>query len=151
MIENVNDAQSEIINKEESNTDEQEVIEVLENESSTQSVDFETKNDQVAKGTLEFDIYFQTPLSEVKGMNLLLKRDGKELGNFICNELSGEFGNFTYTIETLNSTRQLSQDEDIYFVHVTINGLETGNYEALLTADGYQTTVIPNINLDKYS
>ena len=84
-------------------------------------------------------------------MNLLLKRDGKELGNFSLDQLSGEFGKFTYTIETLNSTRQLSQDEDIYFVHVTINGLETGNYEAVLTADGYQTTVIPNINLDKYS
>lgn len=151
VIENVTDAQPELSTEEESNTDEQEAIQVLENESSTQSVDFETKNDHVAKGTLEFDIYFQTPLSEVKGMNLLLKRDGKELGNFSLDQLSGEFGNFTYTIETLNSTRQLSQDEDIYFVHVTINGLETGNYEAVLTADGYQTTVIPNINLDKYS
>ena len=134
VIENVTDAQPELSTEEESNTDEQEAIQVLENESSTQSVDFETKNDHVAKGTLEFDIYFQTPLSEVKGMNLLLKRDGKELGNFSLDQLSGEFGKFTYTIETLNSTRQLSQDEDIYFVHVTINGLETGNYEAVLTA-----------------
>ena len=75
VIENVTDAQPELSTEEESNTDEQEAIQVLENESSTQSVDFETKNDHVAKGTLEFDIYFQTPLSEVKGMNLLLKRD----------------------------------------------------------------------------
>ena len=151
VIENVNDVQPETSTEEESNTDGQEEIQVLENESSSQSVDFETKMDQIAKGTLEFDIYFQTPLSEVKGMNLLLKRDGKELISFGLDQLSGEFGNFTYTIEILNSKRQLSQDEDIYFVHVTINGLETGNYEAVLTADGYHTTVIPNINLDKYS
>lgn len=151
VIENVNDVQPETSTEEESNTDGQEEIQVLENESSSQSVDFETKMDQIAKGTLEFDIYFQTPLSEVKGMNLLLKRDGKELISFSLDQLSGEFGNFTYTIEILNSKRQLSQDEDIYFVHVTINGLETGNYEAVLTADGYHTTVIPNINLDKYS
>lgn len=151
VIENVNDVQPETSTEEESNTDGQEEIQVLENESSSQSVDFETKMDQIAKGTLEFDIYFQTPLSEVKGMNLLLKRDGKELISFSLDQLSGEFGNFTYTVEILNSKRQLSQDEDIYFVHVTINGLETGNYEAVLTADGYHTTVIPNINLDKYS
>lgn len=53
----------------------------VETEISNQTTVFETKNNKVATGTLEFDIYFPTPLSQIKGINLTLKKMDMRLEN----------------------------------------------------------------------
>ena len=123
----------------------------VETEISNQTTVFETKNNKVATGTLEFDIYFPTPLSQIKGINLTLKKDGHEIGKLSLEQLSGTIGQSDYTIEKMNSKRELLEDGDVYFLHISIHDLEIGMYEAELTGGGYQATVIPNISLDKYS
>lgn len=123
----------------------------LENIDSNQMTTFEAKNDITSKGTLEFDISFPTPLSNIKGMHLSLKKDGKEVGKLSLDQSSGTPEQLNYTVEKLNSKREPLQDGEIYFIHVSLHDLEVGTYEAELTGDGYQTTVIPSITLDKYS
>ncbi len=123
----------------------------LENSDSNQMTIFEAKNNITSTGTLEFDIYFPTPLSDSKGLNLSLKKDGQEVGNLSLEQSSGTEAKLNYTVEKLNSKREPLQDGEIYFIHVSLHDLEVGTYEAELSGVGYQKTVIPSIALDKYS
>lgn len=87
--------------------------------------------------------------------SLKLSKREQEIG--VITDLSVEEGTFsngaTYKIETLNSKKLPleSGDNDIYFLHITIEKLELGTYSAEITAESYVDTTVENIEIMDFS
>lgn len=148
-----------ILNSEQSSELNSEASEVDSKESEQQELS--KSNDstylQSAKryGKLEFDMNFVMPISNTDSMKLKISKENQEIG--VITDLSVEEGTFsngaTYKIETLNSKKLPleSGDNDIYFLHITIEKLELGTYSAEITAESYVDTTVENIEIMDFS
>ncbi|MDU7455750.1 dockerin type I domain-containing protein, partial [Clostridium saudiense] len=148
-----------ILNSEQSSELNSEASEVDSKESEQQELS--KSNDstylQSAKryGKLEFDMNFAMPISNTDSMKLKISKENQEIG--VITDLSVEEGTFsngaTYKIETLNSKKLPleSGDNDIYFLHITIEKLELGTYSAEITAESYVDTTVENIEIMDFS
>lgn len=134
-----------------------EALETPATESVTSEVEetltIDKKENQQLSGTLEFETYFPTPVTNLKDFSLALQKDGQTLGDIDLAKETGTVGEYTYTIEKYDSKRQPIEvaNENIYFVRVVIEKLEVGQYSAQMTGAGYQPVSISTINLSQYS
>lgn len=138
----VEDEESNNINK----------IEVNENESENKDNSFENIK---SYGKLEFDINFSMPIINTNSINISLFNENKNIGQI--SDLSIEEGTLdsgvTYKIEKLNSKKEPLEDgeDDIYFLHVTVEKLELGTYSAEIKSEGYIDTTVESIEIKDFS
>ena len=82
-------------------------------------------------------------------------KEGTKVGTISkINDINGTFDNgASYKIEKLNSKKQPLGDgqNDVYFLHVIIEGLELGVYSAEINGEGYIDTKVDNIEIINYS
>ena len=112
---------------------------------------------QKSLGKLELDINFPMPIVNLEKANMKfsLFRDGVKVGEL--SDLSKDEGTLdngvTYKIEKLNSIKKPLKDgeNNIYFLHVTFNELELGNYSVEVSGDSYLDTKVDDIEIINYS
>ena len=107
-------------------------------------------------GKLEVDINFAIPIlnTSENDMKLTLKGNGNGVDTEIS--LSTDSGvtksGTTYTIEKLDSTkRAIESGGEISFIRIIFDKLEIGEYSIELSASGYKTVLVDNIDITKYS
>ena len=106
-------------------------------------------------GKLEFDISFPMPILGLDSIDITINKDNEKVAQLSnITELEGTLENgATYTIEKLNSKKQALEDgqEDVYYLHITIEKLELGTYSADINAEGYIETKVDDIEIKDYS
>lgn len=105
-------------------------------------------------GKLEVDINFATPIinSSQNDMKLVLRgNQTQEEVSLATNSGTTKSGKI-YTIERLNSSKNpIKEGEMVSFIRVIFENLELGNYSFDLSASGYKTATVDNIDITNYS
>lgn len=106
-------------------------------------------------GKLEFDINFPMPILSLDSLDITINKDNVKVAEISnITQLEGTLDNgATYKIEKLNSKKQALEDgqEDIYYLHITIEKLELGTYSAEINAESYIETKVDNIEIKDFS
>ena len=140
------------------NNDEKESV--VDDLSSTNSDNMQEKESAEAEnvkslGKLEFDINFPMPILSLDSIDIIINKDNKKIAQISnITELQGTLDNgITYTIEKLNSNKAALEDgqEDIYYLHITVENLELGTYSTEIKAEGYLQTNVDNIEIKDFS
>lgn len=151
--ENTSSAEQESTNNSEISVEADEAEE-LQDENSKMEKATESENIK-SYGKLEFDINFPMPILGLDSLDIKINKDNvkvEEISNIT--ELQGTLENgATYTIEKLNSKKQALEDgeENVYYLHITIEKLELGTYSADISAAGYISTKVDNIEIKDFS
>ncbi|WP_195939948.1 M60 family metallopeptidase [Romboutsia sp. 1001713B170131_170501_G6] len=105
-------------------------------------------------GKLEVDINFATPIinNSQNDMKLVLRGEQtQEEVSLATNSGTTKSGKI-YTIERLNSSKNpIKEGEMVSFIRVIFENLELGNYSFDLSASGYKTATVDNIDITNYS
>lgn len=105
-------------------------------------------------GKLEVDINFATPIinNSQNDMKLVLRGEQtQEEVSLATNSGTTKSGKI-YTIEKLNSSKNpIKEGEMVSFIRVIFKNLELGNYSFDLSASGYKTATVDNIDITNYS
>ena len=139
----------------ESNELVEEIKAVESNETITEKV--ASKSTPKSLGKIEFDINFPMPIkaNTESDISFTIFKEGTKVGTISkINDINGTFDNgASYKIEKLNSKKQPLGDgqNDFYFLHVIIEGLELGVYSAEINGEGYIDTKVDNIEIINYS
>lgn len=110
---------------------------------------------------LELDLNFSTPIKYVDKniTNITVKIINQDTNQVETIQLGSDSlngtltQNGTYQLEALNSKRQALTDIDteVSFYHLTLEGLNQGNYTLEVEGAGYQTAKVGDIDLSSYS
>lgn len=119
-------------------------------------INFEETSENITPyGKLEFDINFNMPILGLDSIDININKDNQKVAQLSnITELEGTLENgATYTIEKLNSNKQPLEDgqEDVYYLHITIEKLELGTYSADINAEGYIEAKVDDIEIKDYS
>ncbi len=159
--ESVVDEDESIIEEEnkvtEETTVENDVKEEEETDNSKEKQELVSNSTPKSLGKLELDVNFSMPIVNLEKANMKFSifREGVKVGEL--SDLSKEEGTLdngvTYQIEKLNSIRKPLKDDDnnIYFLHITFNELELGNYSVEVSGDSYLDTKVDDIEIINYS
>lgn len=105
-------------------------------------------------GKLEVDINFAIPIlnTSENDMKLTLKGNGVDTEVLLSTDSGVTESGTTYTIEKLDSTkRAIENGGEISFIRIIFDKLEVGEYSIELSASGYKTVLVDNIDITKYS
>ena len=107
-------------------------------------------------GKLEIDINFAIPIlnTSENDMKLVLNdsQDNTDTEVLLSTNSGTTKSGKTYTIEKLNSSkRPIADGEEISFIRVIFDNLAIGQYSFELSASGYKTVSVDNIDITKYS
>ena len=111
-----------------------------------------------SKGKLELDLNFALPIKHVDSKTTNIKvilmgknKDAKVI-NLGSDVTSGTLSSdITYKLEALNSKRQVLKvgETDVAFYHLTLEGLELGEYSLQVSGAGYQQQQLKKLILQK--
>ena len=161
----------ELTNEDETNINDELKSEVIENtgeqtenlgQENSQNVESDSIVEEVKDklvGKLELDINFNMLIKNVgkdaTKISVKLMKDANEVGvvELGKDNKQGSIGDGRYTLQALDGKRKAISDdaEELSFYHLTFNDLELGTYSIELKGDGYDSTVIKDIEIQDSS